>query len=262
VKIRTNPFFPQKIEELANALGVYWRELSIYVNDLLPDQTDNAGKYLTTDGTDASWGSLPAATTLKVDDEGTTLSSNVTEFDFVGSGVTATNPSTGKITVTIPGASSGIAGVRIDEEGSQVVATATRINFIGAALTSASGGTDYATVTADPDIIMADTADVLTAGFATTSYNSGSKTSGTWTPDESHGNLQYISNDGAFTLAPPSNAGTMIVLVTNGSGAGAITTSGFTAVTGDPIDTTSGHLFIGYITKISSTSHLTWVAMQ
>jgi len=262
MKIRPNPFFPKTINELANALGVYWRELSETLVSLLPDQTGNSGKYLTTDGTNASWATVSGGSgTIIVDDEGTTLASNITELNFVGAGVTATNPSTGVAVVTIPG-SSGISGVRIDEEGSQVVATATRINFIGAALTSASGGTDYATVTADPDILMADTADILTAGFATTDYSAGTKTSGTWTPDESYGNLQYITNGGAFTLAPPSNSGTMIIQVTNGSGAGAITTSGFTMVTGDPIDTTNTHKFIAYITKINSVSHLTWVALQ
>jgi hypothetical protein len=33
-KVRPNPFFPQSIKELANALGVYWRELSLAVNSL------------------------------------------------------------------------------------------------------------------------------------------------------------------------------------------------------------------------------------
>lgn len=31
-KIRTNPFFPDKVEPLANALGQYWRELATTVN--------------------------------------------------------------------------------------------------------------------------------------------------------------------------------------------------------------------------------------
>jgi hypothetical protein len=108
MKIRTNPFFPQTISELANALGVYWRELSEFVTNLLPDQTGNSGKYLTTDGTDASWASLPTGNnTIIIDDEGTTLASDITELNFVGSGVTATNPSSGVAVITIPGASGG-----------------------------------------------------------------------------------------------------------------------------------------------------------
>jgi len=54
----------------------------------------------------------------------------------------------------------------------------------------------------------------------------------------------------------------MIIQVTNNGSAGTITTSGFTMVTGDPIDTTNAHKFIAYITKINSVSHLTWVALQ
>ena len=39
----------------------------------------------------------------------------------------------------------------------------------------------------DADILKADTADVLTAGFAATPYNAGTKTSGTYTPNEANG---------------------------------------------------------------------------
>jgi len=199
---------------------------------------------------------------MTVKDEGTALDTEVISIDFVGAGVTATAPSAGNITVTIPGASSGIDGVRIDEEGSQVVATAIRINFIGAAFTAASGGTDYATITADPDILMADTADVLTAGFATTTYDAGTKSSGTFTPNEANGNLQKIVNGGAFTLAPPTNDGTMIIQITNNGSAGAIITSGFTMVTNSAPGTTNGDDFLAYIVKINGFSHLTWVALQ
>jgi hypothetical protein len=34
VKIRPNPFFPKSINELANALGVYWRELSLALSSI------------------------------------------------------------------------------------------------------------------------------------------------------------------------------------------------------------------------------------
>ena len=58
MKIRPNPFFPKSINELAHALGVYWRELALFINGLLPDQSGNSGKYLTTDGTNASWATV------------------------------------------------------------------------------------------------------------------------------------------------------------------------------------------------------------
>jgi hypothetical protein len=84
------------------------------------------------------------------------------------------------------------------------------------------------TIATDPDVLLADTADVLTAGFATTVYNAGTKTTGTYTPNEALGNMQRAVNGGAHTLAPPTNDGTMIIQYTPAGSAGTITTSGFT----------------------------------
>lgn len=44
-------------------------------------------------------------TGLKVLDEGITIVNPATTMDFVGAGVTGTNPSTGKATITVPGGS-------------------------------------------------------------------------------------------------------------------------------------------------------------
>jgi hypothetical protein len=122
--------------------------------------------------------------------------------------------------------------------------------------------TDTVTVATDADVLLADTADVLTAGFATTPYNAGTQTTGTFTPNEVNGNMQYAVNGGAHTLAPPTNNGTIIIQYTNNGSAGAITTSGFTKVSGDAPGTTSGDDFLANITKINGFSHLTWVALQ
>jgi hypothetical protein len=215
VKIRPNPFFPKSINELAHALGVYWRELALFINGLLPDQAGNNGKYLKTDGTNASWEAVSSGATLTVSEEGTLVAADITELNFVGAAITATNPSSG-----------------------------------------------VAEITADPDILMADTADILTAGFATTDYNAGTKSSGTFTPNEANGNLQYIVNGGAFTLAPPTNAGTMILQITNNASAGAITTSGWTKVTNAAPALTDGNDYLAYIVKINGFSHLTWIDLQ
>jgi len=53
----------------------------------------------------------------------------------------------------------------------------------------------------------------------------------------------------------------MVIEVTNGASAGAITTSGFTFVTGDSFTTTNGDKFMCYITKNQS-SLLSVVALQ
>ena len=134
---------------------------------------------------------------------------------------------------------------------------------LGAAASDVVSSAIGSTVQAfDADTLKADTADVLTAGFAATPYNAGTKSSGTFTPDEANGNFQYCVNGGAFTLAPPTNNCTMILQITNNGSAGAITTSGFTKVTGTAPGTTNGDDFLAYITKINGFSHLSWQALQ
>lgn len=134
---------------------------------------------------------------------------------------------------------------------------------LGAAASDVVSSAIGSTVQAfDADTLKADTADVLTAGFAATPYNAGTKSSGTFTPDEANGNFQYCVNGGAFTLAPPTNNCTLIIQITNNGSAGAITTSGFTKVTGTAPGTTNGDDFLAYITKINGFSHLAWQALQ
>lgn len=114
----------------------------------------------------------------------------------------------------------------------------------------------------DADTLKADVSDVLTAGFASTPFDAGTKSSGTFTPDEANGNMQYCVNGGAFTLAPPTNNTSIVLQVTNNGSAGAITTSGFTKVTGDALTTTNGHDFFFFITKCNGFSHLSVQALQ
>lgn len=101
---------------------------------------------------------------------------------------------------------------------------------------------------------------VVSAGDA------GTKSSGTFTPDvNANGNFRYYTNGGAHTLAPPSgtpgDSCELLILITNNSSAGAITTSGFTKVTGS-FTTTDGHKFLCEITVVASNSHLRITALQ
>jgi len=114
----------------------------------------------------------------------------------------------------------------------------------------------------DADTLKADTADTLTAGYACTVHDAGTKASGTYTPDEADGNMQKFINGGAHTLAPPANDCTLVLQQTNNASAGTITTSGFTLVDGDSLTSTNGHDFFLYITNSDSFSSLTVKALQ
>jgi hypothetical protein len=114
----------------------------------------------------------------------------------------------------------------------------------------------------DADTVKADATENFTAGYTSTPYNNGTKSSGTFTIDPTLGNFQYAINGGAHTLAPPSSACSVLIQYTNNSSAGTITTSGFTKVTGSTITTTSGDDFMFYITRCNLLSHLHVQALQ
>lgn len=102
----------------------------------------------------------------------------------------------------------------------------------------------------------------LGKGFNVTVHDDGTKSSGTYTPDPLDQNAQRITNGGAFTLAPPASDCDMRVKITNNASAGAITTSGFTTVTGDSFTTTNGDKFMCYISVDDGDSVLNVVALQ
>lgn len=115
---------------------------------------------------------------------------------------------------------------------------------------AATASTDYATAAQGA---LADTAvqpgDQLTSAFTSTVDDDGKKSIGTYTPSTAVGsNYKKIVNGGAFTLAPVAMATgaatTLSVLIVNDASAGAITTSGFTKVTGDAFTTTDGEKFL------------------
>tara|TARA_R110000803_G_scaffold203927_1_gene269720 strand:- start:28 stop:1107 length:1080 start_codon:yes stop_codon:yes gene_type:complete len=133
----------------------------------------------------------------------------------------------------------------------------------GATLRTSIGvaiGSDVAAYNADT--LFADVADNLTAGFSTTVHDAGTKSSGTYTPDQDDGNIQKAVNGGAHTLAPTTDDCAVIIQYTNNASAGTITTSGFTLVDGDDISTTNGDDFFFYLTKANGFSLLTVKALQ
>jgi len=104
--------------------------------------------------------------------------------------------------------------------------------------------------------------DTLTGGFIATSFDAGTKTTGTYTPAALDGNFQHAINGGAHDLEPPADVCTMIIEYTNNASAGAIDVTAFTSTGGDTATTTNGHKFLYYITKSENYSHLNIKALQ
>jgi hypothetical protein len=92
---------------------------------------------------------------------------------------------------------------------------------------------------------------IATTAVTATADNDGTIASGTYTPTPVGGNFKRIINGGNFTLAAPTVDAdyTLIIQITNGTGAGTITLSNFSKTFGDAFTTTIGDDFFVYITR-------------
>jgi len=102
----------------------------------------------------------------------------------------------------------------------------------------------------------------LDSGFTAATKNLTASTS--FTVDPTGGNFQQITNGGAFTITAPSLAGnySIVIRVSNTTGAGAVTLSGFTKTTGDTFTTGTTHNFMVFITKFGTSTLANVVALQ
>lgn len=138
----------------------------------------------------------------------------------------------------------------------------TAINLSGSATVAVVLGAE------DLDTLLeSDVTATLTAGFDSDAEALGTISSGTVTPEvdsDTEENFKTYTNNGAHTLAPPSTSSSCVIVVTitNGASAGAITTSGFTLVDGDAFTTTNGHDFHCVIIKNGGFTSLTVKALQ
>lgn len=109
---------------------------------------------------------------------------------------------------------------------------------------------------------------LLSGGYTSSAVFDGTPAAGSiYRPDPlaaSPGNMRNVINNGAFTLAAPNRVGeyTMIVQITNGATAGAITLSGFSKATGVAFSLTNGASFLLFITKASGAIFCNTVALQ
>lgn len=102
----------------------------------------------------------------------------------------------------------------------------------------------------------------ITGGARVTPLDLGTISSGTTTPDPGDRPLQYGTVTGNFTLAPGANNGAYILdLTISGGSVSAITTSGWTKVTGG-FTYTNGDKFRCYASISNAGSLLQIVAMQ
>lgn len=103
----------------------------------------------------------------------------------------------------------------------------------------------------------------ISGGFTVTSFNLGTG-SGTVTPSGLNGNYQYITNNGAFTLAAPGADCAIDILITNGASAGAITFSGYTvgSIRGSTLTTTNAARFLLSIRRVNAISTYSIYALQ
>lgn len=112
--------------------------------------------------------------------------------------------------------------------------------------------TNYSKASIGVNLVESDKTANLTAGFTTDEYAHGEITTGTVTVSLTVEPVQTLTANGAFTLDPPaSGAGHAEIWVTNGASAGAITTSGFTQVTGDTYATTNAKKYLFQIARSS-----------
>jgi hypothetical protein len=134
--------------------------------------------------------------------------------------------------------------------------------FSGTGVLKRTGAGAYSFLT---DVLETGVTATISVGYNITPFSGGTVSSGTYTPAAANGNYQYLTNNGAFTLAVPAADGAIDILVTNGASAGVITFAGGYTVgssTGSSLTTTNGNKFIISIRTINGVSTYSIYALQ
>jgi hypothetical protein len=134
--------------------------------------------------------------------------------------------------------------------------------FSGTGVVKRTGAGAYSFLT---DVLESGVTATISVGYNVTPFNGGTVSSGTYTPAAANGNYQYLTNNGAFTLAVPAADCAIDILVTNGASAGTITfAAGYKvgANTGSPLTTTNTNQFVISIRTINAISTYSIYALQ
>ena len=117
-------------------------------------------------------------------------------------------------------------------------------------------------VNGDPNIAFLDIPDQSVTGGA--NVTSQTQTTGNITVDCGKRPAQYIANNGTFTITAPSNDGYCFLDVENGANAGTVSVSGFSpnSIGGATLDTTSGHNFRLYVSRVHGHATIDAKALQ
>ncbi|HKY07848.1 MAG TPA: hypothetical protein VJQ55_06390, partial [Candidatus Binatia bacterium] len=209
-----------------------------------------------------------------LDDAGKlTLNLSSTAANMVGSGLkvshaTSGTPTTG-IGVAIELETEAVGGNVIGGEISSVATTVTAsTEDFDLVFKTRTGGalTERMRLKDDGSIQLGSTGSLalkstggqnLTGGYTATAHNLGSISGTTVNPSGANGQLQYLTNNGAFQINPPSADTAIDFLIVNSSNNGAITFStGFTVGTsvGESLPTASGAKGLISIRRINSVS--------
>jgi len=186
------------------------------------------------------------------------------------------DPTASTRTMTLPSAVSAgdnwIVTIRHLGTANKVAIATVSSQTISAALPGGAAATIYLTSYAESITLVSDGANwhakdhsiglKLGSGYHYEVYDIGTISSGTVTPDPEEGNLQKMVNNGAHTLAVPAEDCSMMIQVTNGATAGAVTTSAYTVVAGDSLTTSNGDDFFLTITRINGFTRLFVEALQ
>lgn len=100
----------------------------------------------------------------------------------------------------------------------------------------------------------------MTGGARITSFNLGTTSGATITPNALSSNYQYVQNNGAGTINAPAADCAIDILLSNTTGASTITFSGYTVIAsaiGDPLTTSTTARFIISIRRIAGISTYT-----